>query len=195
MTDLAAQARYKMKLVNYERHGKLQPGILIDGQVLDTGRLLAASGGDSTTALTNRQLLVQWQERLDLLEDRLLSAVTTTPEAVVDQVGTLRLGPPIHDSGKVLCVGLNYHDHVAETGRKLPAAPDIFCKFNTSLIGATDDIACTSLSPHLDFEGELAVIIGRSCRNVRPEKALEHVAGLTVFNDISARDLQLRGTQ
>ncbi|CAI8950535.1 5-oxopent-3-ene-1,2,5-tricarboxylate decarboxylase [Pseudomonas ogarae] len=184
-----------MKLVNYESQGKLQPGILIDEHVFDTKRLLTAIGEDAPAQLTNRQLLTQWQGKLAALEERVVKSARANPETAVGQISKLRLGPPIHDSSKVLCVGLNYRDHVAETGRKLPSAPDIFCKFNTSLIGATDDIACTSLTPNLDFEGELAVVIGKPCRNVKPEEALDYVAGLTVLNDTSARDLQLRGTQ
>jgi len=184
-----------MKLVSYETQGKLQPGVLINELVFDTRKLLEAAGEKSTADLTNRTLLAIWQGNLAALEDKLVSAAKSTPDALAGNVNKLRLGPPVHDSAKVLCVGLNYRDHVAETGRKLPTAPDIFCKFNTSLIGHTDYIACSKLTPNLDFEGELAIVIGKACRNVSSENALEYVAGLTVFNDTSARDLQLRGTQ
>lgn len=184
-----------MKLVSYESQGKLQPGILIDEQIFDTAKLLAAVGEKPVSELTNRKLLAAWQGKLGTLEDTLTSAAKNTVDALVGNQGKVRLGPPVHDSAKVLCVGLNYKDHVAETGRKLPTAPDIFCKFNTSLIGPADDIVCAKLTPNLDFEGELAIVIGKPCRNVSAENALDHVAGFTVFNDTSARDLQLRGTQ
>ncbi|MFI6367730.1 fumarylacetoacetate hydrolase family protein [Nocardia sp. NPDC050630] len=99
------------------------------------------------------------------------------------------------DPAKVLCVGLNYSDHVGETGREFPSHPDIFAKFASSLIGPHDGIACSDVSVNLDFEGELAIVIGRNCRRVAEDDALGHIAGLTVFNDITARDLQYRGTQ
>ncbi|EPJ2811884.1 MULTISPECIES: fumarylacetoacetate hydrolase family protein [Pseudomonas putida group] len=184
-----------MKLVSYENQGKLQPGLLINDQVFDTAKLLSAIGEKDVADLTNRKLLESWQGKLSNLEDSLVSAAKARPDTSVGTLAQVRLGPPLHDSHKVLCVGLNYRDHVAETGRKLPTAPDIFCKFNTSLIGPADDIACSKLTPNLDFEGELAIVIGKPCRNVSAEEALNYVAGLTVFNDTSARDLQLRGTQ
>jgi len=92
-------------------------------------------------------------------------------------------------------VGLNYQDHVAETGRKLPTHPDIFNKFATTLIGPDEDIRCSDVTTQLDYEGELAVVIGRSCRNVTEVDALDSVAGLMVLNDVTARDLQYNGTQ
>ncbi len=107
----------------------------------------------------------------------------------------MRLGPPVTDPSKVLCIGLNYNDHVAETGRALPSHPDIFAKFASSLIGPFDTISCSNITPNLDFEGELAIIIGKECRSVSAEDALDFVAGVTVLNDITARDLQYRGTQ
>ncbi|MCS5990877.1 fumarylacetoacetate hydrolase family protein [Klebsiella variicola subsp. variicola] len=163
--------------------------------MFDVAQLLSSTSDINTQELTTSKLLANWQGKLSDLEHTLISAIKSHPRALAGKISELRLGPPVHDSSKVLCVGLNYRDHVAETGRKLPSAPDIFCKFNTSLIGHIDDIACTSLTPNLDFEGEMAVIIGKSCRNVAAADALDYVAGLTVFNDTSARDLQLRGTQ
>lgn len=184
-----------MKLVNYEKNGNLTPGILVNDQVFDVVQLLSSASDVNTQDLTTSKLLANWQGKLSDLELTLNGAIKAHPNALVGKLSEVRLGPPVHDSSKVLCVGLNYRDHVAETGRKLPSAPDIFCKFNTSLIGHVDDIACCSLTSNLDFEGEMAVIIGKSCRNVAAADALDYVAGLTVFNDTSARDLQLRGTQ
>ncbi|WP_197739962.1 fumarylacetoacetate hydrolase family protein [Mycolicibacterium sp. P9-64] len=107
----------------------------------------------------------------------------------------LQLGPPVPNPAKVLCVGLNYADHVGETGRKLPEHPDIFAKFASSLIGPFDAIDCSDVSDNVDFEGELAVVIGRRCHHASVSDALSYVAGVTVLNDVTARDLQYRGTQ
>jgi acylpyruvate hydrolase len=95
----------------------------------------------------------------------------------------------------VVCVGLNYRDHVAETGRALPQYPDLFVKFASTLIGPQDEIRGVAVSENLDFEGEVAVVIGRTTHRVAEAEALSHVAGLAPLNDISARDLQYRGTQ
>jgi acylpyruvate hydrolase len=101
----------------------------------------------------------------------------------------------VADPAKVLCVGLNYSDHVGETGRPLPTDPDLFAKFASSLIGPNDRIELSEVTDNLDFEGEMAIVIGTSCSRVSDKDALGHVAGLSVLNDITARDLQYRGTQ
>ncbi|WP_225897222.1 fumarylacetoacetate hydrolase family protein [Rhizobium phaseoli] len=129
------------------------------------------------------------------LSARLTAAAQTNRRAEVGPFDKVRLGAPVPDPAKILCIGLNYNDHVAETGRALPTHPDIFAKFASTLIGPFDEISCSNITPNLDFEGELAIVIGKECRSVSPEEALDFVAGVTVLNDVTARDLQYRGTQ
>jgi acylpyruvate hydrolase len=171
----------------------LLPGLLLQSQVFSIDALLQAIGEQAVGSV--RELLRQHGGSLPALSQRLLDAAAEHPEAVAGAVDSLRLGPPVTDPGKVLCIGLNYKDHVAETGRALPSHPDIFAKFDSSLIGPQDDIRCSQISDNMDFEGELALVIGRECRNVKAEDALDAIAGLMVLNDITARDLQYRGTQ
>src|SRR6476646_2317481 len=97
---------------------------------------------------------------------------------------------PIPRPGKIVCVGLNYKDHAEEQGAELPAAPLLFAKFTTALIGPGDPIVIPSIVTKCDYEAELGVVIGTSVRNVSKENALEAVAGYVVANDVSARDLQ-----
>lgn len=97
---------------------------------------------------------------------------------------------PIPRPGKIVCVGLNYKDHAEEQGVDLPAAPLLFAKFTTSLIGPGEPIVIPSLVTKCDYEAELGVVIGTTVRNVSRENALEAVAGYVVANDVSARDLQ-----
>ena len=97
---------------------------------------------------------------------------------------------PIPRPGKIVCVGLNYKDHAEEQGVELPAAPLLFAKFTTSLIGPGEPIVIPSLVTKCDYEAELGVVIGTTVRNVSQESALEAVAGYVVANDVSARDLQ-----
>ena len=108
---------------------------------------------------------------------------------------TVLLGPPIPDPDKIICLGLNYRSHAEETGFKAPKVPILFAKFRNALIGPASPIILPSVSNEIDYEGELAVVIGKQCRNVTPENALEHVAGYMAFHDVSARDLQFRSGQ
>lgn len=93
---------------------------------------------------------------------------------------------------KIICVGLNYAGHIKETGRETPQYPTLFAKFDGSLIGPEDHIHMPAVSDKLDWEAELAVVIGSTARNVREEDALRHVAGYTIVNDVSVRDWQMR---
>ncbi len=105
--------------------------------------------------------------------------------------------PLVTQPNKIICVGLNYRDHVAEMGRELPDAPTYFAKFSGSLIGANDDLQLPdpAISTHNDWEAELAIVIGTTARNVDASNAMDHVAGFTVFNDFSVRDYQRRTGQ
>jgi acylpyruvate hydrolase len=107
----------------------------------------------------------------------------------------LTIRPLIPRPGKVICVGLNYVAHVEETRRDLPEYPVLFTKFASSLTGPFADIALPSASEAIDYEGELAVVIGRSTRHVAAEQALDAVAGYAVANDVTMRDFQYKTHQ
>jgi 2-keto-4-pentenoate hydratase/2-oxohepta-3-ene-1,7-dioic acid hydratase in catechol pathway len=108
-------------------------------------------------------------------------------------VADVRLQAPVPDPQKIICLGLNYRDHAAESGQEPPAAPLWFAKFANSLIGSGDEIVLPAAhAEYVDYEAELAVVIGRVTHHVTAEQALEHVAGAMAFNDVSARDLQLQ---
>jgi len=96
---------------------------------------------------------------------------------------------------KIICLGLNYMGHIREMGREPPAFPTIFAKYTNALIGPRDEIAMPAVAERMDWEVELGVVIGSPARNVSAGDALQHVAGYTVVNDISARDWQNRTTQ
>lgn len=107
------------------------------------------------------------------------------------------LAPVIPQPSKIICVGANYRDHIEEMGRQPPSHPTYFAKFARSLAGPSDDLVLppAEQSTSVDWEGELAVIIGRPTRNVSRADALEHIAGFAILNDISVRDWQRRTTQ
>ncbi len=102
----------------------------------------------------------------------------------------VRLLPPIPDPQKIICVGQNYRDHCAEQNVPVPDRPIIFTKFVTSLAGPRENIVLPRISSQIDFEVELAFVIGKAGKHISKERALEHVAGYMVFNDITARDIQ-----
>ena len=110
-------------------------------------------------------------------------------------LNAVRLLPPVPVPPKILCVGLNYDDHLEESGLKKPAYPEIFARFATSLIAHQEPIRRPSESIALDYEAELAVVIGKPGRRIPQAQALDHVVGYSLFNDASVRDFQLRTPQ
>ncbi len=103
------------------------------------------------------------------------------------------LHAPITDPQKIICIGLNYRDHAEETGQDIPANPMWFAKFANSLTGSGQDIVLPSAhAEYVDYEAELALVIGRVARNISAGDALSHIAGAMPFNDVSARDLQMQ---
>ncbi len=102
-----------------------------------------------------------------------------------------RLLPPVPDPRKIICIGLNYRDHAAESGVPVPAEPVLFSKYPTTLIGHLEPIVLPRVSQEVDYEAELVVVIGQGGRHIAREKAREHVGGYTIGHDVSARDWQL----
>ena len=106
-----------------------------------------------------------------------------------------KLLSPIPNPPKIICLGYNYLDHAKEQGAKPPEEPVIFMKPRTALIGTDDSIVCPKFVTQLDYEGELAFVIGKECKNVQQEDAMDNVFGYMVFNDVSARDIQFKESQ
>src|SRR5919204_1429095 len=153
--------------------------------------------------------------------DRLVDVNATDPSLPADTVQLLKLGPdalrraaaaaesgqartlpfeaeklaPAVMPGKLLCIGRNYAAHAAETGSQVPEKPEVFVRTRTSITGPYANIARPSISEALDYEVELAVVIGRPAKRVKKEQALDYVAGYCVFNDVSLRDFQRHSTQ
>ena len=119
--------------------------------------------------------------------------ILATGEAV--DMGAVTYLPPISDPEKIVCVGLNYSDHSAESGFAQPDFPTLFGRFNSSLIGHGAPILRPVVSHQLDYEGELVAVIGREARDVSEAEALDYVSGYSIFNDASVRDYQTRAPQ
>jgi len=163
-----------VRIVSVWQNDDLRPAVEIDGEAFPI------PGFESTRTL------------LEETADPSRIAHGTEPLGKVDE---LRLGPPVPDPRKIICVGLNYGKHVAETGREENSHPVLFAKFANSLAGPADDVIVPSVTDQVDYEGEVAVVVGRSAKDVAAADALDHLAGVTVVNDVSARDLQKRSGQ
>lgn len=166
-----------MKLVRYGEPGKEKPGIL-DGR--GGIRDLSAHVPD----IAGEALLPESLERLRRLDVSALPAVSGRP----------RIGPCVAGVGKFLCVGLNYSDHAAESGMKVPAEPIIFMKATSSIVGPNDELEIPKGSTKTDWEVELGVVIGKTARYIEEAAAMAHVAGFCVVHDVSERAFQLEGT-
>ena len=116
--------------------------------------------------------------------------VERQPGGEVVALEEARLHSPIARPGKIVAIGLNYEDHAAETGAEIPDKPVVFAKYPNTIIGTGEQIRIPPIAEQIDYEAELAVVIGRRARNVPQSEALEYVFGYTNSNDVSARDLQ-----
>ena len=171
-----------MKLIRFGEQGKEKPGLqLSDGSRIDA----SGFGGDYDEAFFasgGLARLASW------LKSNQSSAPRVAPSA--------RLGSAVCRPSKIVCIGLNYRDHAAETKAEAPKEPVLFLKATTSLVGPNDPLVRPRNSTKVDWEVELAVVIGKRALYISKEKALDHVAGFSLHNDYSERQFQLeRGGQ
>ncbi len=171
-----------MKLIRVGEPGREKPGVLLgDGTRVDVSRCVpdfdeGFFGGDGLATLA------RW----------LQGNASSAPRLGARD----RLGPPLRRPSKIVCIGLNFRDHAAETGAAIPAEPVIFFKSTTALVGPNDPLVTPRNATKVDWEVELAVVIGKTARYVPEAQAYEHVAGYALHNDYSERSFQLeRGGQ
>ena len=174
-----------MRLVSFERDGAASWGAVRAGRVVDLG-----------PSLGERYPTVK---ALLAAGDAGLAAATEALEATADDAGVpldeVTLLPPVPDPARILCAGVNYDEHRLETGRERNAYPTIFTRYPSSLVGHSQPLVKPFESEAFDFEGELAVVIGRPARRVPAAEALAYVAGYSCFQDGSVRDWQRRSSQ
>lgn len=166
-----------MRFVRFHLSGR--EGLAIS----NNGRLVGLYADDPTFPGTLDDIVARTKTGFDDAARILMSG----GEIPVDRIGYL---PPFSKSKKLLCVGLNYRDHSAESGYAQPQYPTIFARFSSSIIAHGDAIVRPTLSESLDYEGELVAIIGKGGTKIAEEDALEHVAGYSIFNDGSIREYQ-----
>mgnify|MGYP000616212928 CR=1 FL=1 len=169
-----------MKLVSFEIDGKASYGVVSNGVVVDMGPVLGSKAPDLRSAIA-----------MGLLSPSADSS--TSP--VSHPLDKVKLLPVIPNPDKIMCVGVNYKSHLRETGRPQPTHPMIFVRFAESQIGSGQPMVRPKESERFDFEGELAVVIGKDGRRISRASALDHVAGYSCYNDGSVRDWQRHTTQ
>jgi 2-keto-4-pentenoate hydratase/2-oxohepta-3-ene-1,7-dioic acid hydratase in catechol pathway len=164
-----------MKLVRYGPPAREKPGLIdADGVLRDLSRKVKDIDGEALAPMT--------LSGLRKLDTRRLPAVKGRP----------RLGPCIASPSKFVAIGLNYTDHAKETGAPIPENPVVFFKTPSCIVGANDNVMIPMDSTQLDYEVELAVVIGRTARYVAAKDALRYVAGYCIVNDVSEREFQLK---
>jgi len=168
-----------MKLVNFLYKGEKNIGAFLDNGVC------------SFKSISDKysMSMLEFIEQIDALSTEVTKFINSNPEVI--PLSEIEFLPVIERPGKVLAVGLNYKDHVKETGRDLPKVPMIFTKQSTSVLGHQGEIHKPKVSDAVDYEGEMAFVIGKKCRHVSKEDALDVIAGVTICNDVSVRDWQI----
>jgi len=176
-----------MKLVSFGPSGEERAGLLVgDQHIVDIGCVRPEWPSD-LRGLIQQNLL---PEIGGLADD-----AAALPPASIVRVDDVRLGPPIPDPPNVICLGLNYRDHAEESGMEPPPHPILFSKSSSAVTGPYDDIVIPEETDQIDYEAELAAVIGKRTRNIGADLALTCVVGYMAFNDVSARDVQSEDKQ
>lgn len=144
--------------------------------------------------VTNMMQIIEKTEAVSRLQDWIQSLIDPAASYWLDESNII-YGPSVTEPGKIICVGLNYRRHAEETNSPIPSSPILFNKFNNSLAGHGGAITIPLVTDKLDYEAELAIIIGKRAKHVTKEEALNYVFGYSPANDLSSRDLQLRTSQ
>ena len=179
-----------MRFLNFHKDGEFKLGLKTQESVLDVETASSMLGMElpctyDTVVNGNMGGFSQW--------DSLIEEALGIPECCLDE-NSLKLGPAVINPHKVICVGLNYREHAAEAGMDIPNEPVLFNKFNNSIAAPGQDIDITGLV-RVDYEAELAFVMGEQTRRVSVDNALDKVFGYCTSNDISERELQFRSGQ
>ncbi|SDY95179.1 fumarylacetoacetate hydrolase family protein [Bacillus sp. 166amftsu] len=200
-----------MKLVTYSREGSTRIGAMLTGtnQIVDLnyayqallesqGKLRFEQIAEAYVPANMTEFLQGEDESLSIAKEAISFALkneTAFKHKLIYAYDEVKIEAPVPSPGKIICVGHNYREHILEMGREIPEYPLIFAKFANTIIGPQDDIPFYPISDQLDYEAELAFVISKKARNVSQADALDYVAGYTIVNDVTYRDIQRRTLQ
>jgi acylpyruvate hydrolase len=174
---------FQLSELNYATHASPRLGVLEANSVIDLNNYSSAVPADFGQALRSGVNIIEFAK------NALVSNATRIPLTQV------QLASPLANPGKTICLGLNYYDHAAESGREKPEYPWFFLRASSSLINPEANGVCPKISERFDYEAELAVIIGQPARHMNLSNALDCVFGYSCFNDMSVRDYQKKTPQ
>ncbi|KZM55493.1 fumarylacetoacetate hydrolase family protein [Aeribacillus pallidus] len=198
-----------MKLITFTEQGVTRIGAIEDGKVIDLhaafekkleseGKLRFKQIAEAYVPADMNGFLQGGKESLDYAKEAVAFALKHEKykgKQLVFSKENVKVEAPVPSPGKMICVGHNYREHILEMGREIPPYPVVFAKFANTVIGPEDDIPHYPISDQLDYEAEFAFVIGKRARNVSQAEALDYVAGYTIVNDVTYRDLQRRTLQ
>lgn len=170
-----------MKLISFEHQGRATYGAVVGNDVWDLGAALGPQAPDLKSLIAND------------MQAAAAALVAQQPSTL--KFDHLSLLPVVPNPGKILCIGLNYAEHVRETGKTVTESPVIFMRLNDSQVAHGQDIVRPPESSRLDYEGEIAIVIGKGGRRISEEDAWDHIAGYSCYNDGSIRDWQVATSQ
>jgi len=180
-----------MHLVSFTRDGQIRAGATEGLPDPSVTRVIDLNAADPRLPADMLQLLRGGDELLDLARHVIQSA----PAELWLEIAGPELLAPVPNPGKLICIGLNYRDHAAEAEMAAPAEPVVFAKLNNTVNGPYSPIRMPRSTEQIDYEGELGVVLGKTCKGVKEADALDYVAGYLAVNDVSARDVQHRNGQ
>ncbi len=178
-----------MKLVTFQHNGQTHIGALIKEKRSD--KVVDFSKAAPSLPKTMKSFLAAGERALRAAQ----KAVENAPTSAVFKLSDVKLKAPVPNPGKIICIGLNYRDHAAETNQTVPDYPTVFSKYNNAVNDPGGAILIPKVTNQVDYEAELGVVIGKRAKHVSTADALSYVAGYLPFNDVSARDYQRRTTQ
>lgn len=181
-----------MKMVRYQHKGKEYYGVMQYERLVYLGALAKRLKTDLPSEI---EAFIVNQTAQKTAEELLTKAKNSDLDSVSIPLSEARLLAPIASPPKILCLGLNFATHVDETKENRPEEPVIFMKPRTAIAGPNDKIIKRPFVKELDYEGELAIVIGKKAKDVPASEALNYVFGYTILNDVSARDFQFRSSQ
>lgn len=193
-----------MRLYQYSKKGRRSIGVAVDDMLVDIRAGWRAANRGSTQTVTIPATLIEllWmgspgfrvaKEAARYCRKQLRAKKSIA--AIAQPLSSVKILAPITEPQKFICIGQNYKDHCKEQGVPAPKSPIIFTKFPTSIIGPGEKVVIPKVAKKNDYEAELAFVIGRKCKNVSKDKAYQYVAGYTIVNDVSARDIQFSDGQ
>ncbi|MDF2787541.1 MAG: hydrolase family protein [Neobacillus sp.] len=194
LTLIKQEENDSMKLVTIKKEGKHVLGVKIENGLIDLEEALKEVPNNHVH--TNiMDVIAGDHEVISVLQDYIANLPTESKPSYIKNEEEVVWGPCVTQPNKIICVGLNYRKHADETKSPYPEVPILFSKFNNSLTGHKCEIAVPKVTQRLDYEVELAVVIGKEAKYVNKENALNYVFGYCTANDLSARDLQKRTHQ